>query len=577
MVDCSRTPPHGHRIKRLGGDRRFVARRPVSSRFTLAGRKHLPAPRDRCSGSLYTLLVHLSFFIFCLTLGATTHAHDSFGRHILSGVEVLAEARDDTSLVLPIPTSSPQLHDAGMSTRTPQLYDQGIGIYGDIVGSFSDTNTPTETPTDTPTTMPTRSPTNTPSNTPIDTPTTTPTTTPTATPTSTPLSASLSVTTHGAESGPTSITFTVTLSGTNTSGAPLSFTINPTAGTAVSGSDYTSFANAVITVASGSSTGTYSVAVIDDDLLESSETLTATISNAPSGTVITTASATATISDNDTATVSIAITSSGTEGSANLVYTVSLSKINNRGLALPFTITPSGNATSGSDYTAPAATVSIPNGASSATITVAVIDDALLESTETVTLTLSNPPSGISVATASASGSITDNDTASLSLSVLNHGAESGPTSLVYRATLSRTNNTGATITVTINPTGGTATSGSDYSEFSGATISILNGSSMGSISVAVIDDVLFENTETVTATISSPSHAAVSVGTATATANITDNDNGAGSIVANLTTTTNGAETGPVSIVYTVTLSKTNDTSGPVNVSISSSGGHGN
>ncbi|MGZ2371236.1 Calx-beta domain-containing protein, partial [Ancylomarina sp. YFZ004] len=109
------------------------------------------------------------------------------------------------------------------------------------------------------------------------------------------VSAALSVSTQGNEDAPTDIVYTVTLSSPNNTGSPITFDIDDAgSGTATSGSDYTAIAAAAtITVADGSSTGTFTVLVIDDGLLETTETVIATISNPSNGSVsINTASAT---------------------------------------------------------------------------------------------------------------------------------------------------------------------------------------------------------------------------------------------------------------------------------------------
>ncbi len=124
-----------------------------------------------------------------------------------------------------------------------------------------------------------------------------------------------------------------------------------------SGSDYTAIAGAAqISVADGASTGTLTVLVTDDALLEATETIDATISNSSNPAVsINTASATADITDNDTATADLSVTTQGDEsGPVDIVYTVTLSLTNNTGSAITFDIDDdlSGSATSGSDYTA---------------------------------------------------------------------------------------------------------------------------------------------------------------------------------------------------------------------------------
>src|SRR5207244_3476972 len=187
-------------------------------------------------------------------------------------------------------------------------------------------------------------------------------------------------------------------------------------------------------------------------------------------------------------------------------------------------------------------------------------DDALFEGTETVQATISNPSNPVVTITgATATANIADNDAESATLSVTQHGSEAGgPTNIIYTVTLTNANGTGAPITFDVANSGGTATSGTDFTAFGGAAaISVAIGASTGTLTVPVIDDGLLEGTETVQATISVPSNAAVTITGASATANITDDE----SANAVLSTTTQGNETGPVNIVYTVTLSKTNNT----------------
>ena len=378
----------------------------------------------------------------------------------------------------------------------------------------------------------------------------------------------LSVTTQGDETGPVAIVYTVTLSKQNDTGVAITFDLDDLlTGSAASGLDYTAIpAGAQITIANGASTGSLSVAVTDDAALESTETVAAQLSNSSNAAVaITGATATANITDNDTANAVLSVTTQGNEtGPVAIVYTVTLSKQNDTGVAITFDLDDllTGSAASGLDYTAiPAgAQITIANGASTGSLSVAVTDDAALESTETVAAQLSNSSNAaVAITGATATANITDNDTANAVLSVTTQGNETGPVAIVYTVTLSKQNDTGVAITFDLDDLlTGSAASGLDYTAIpAGAQITIANGASTGSLSVAVTDDAALESTETVAAQLSNSSNAAVAITGATATANITDND----TANAVLSVTTQGNETGPVAIVYTVTLSKQNDT----------------
>ncbi len=397
-----------------------------------------------------------------------------------------------------------------------------------------------------------------------------------------PPTASLSVTTHGDETGPVNIVYTVTLSKTNDTGSAITFDLDDLGtGTATSGSDYTAIAaNAQISVAAGASTGTLTVLVTDDALLEATETVIAQISNPSNGAVsIGTAVATANITDNDTATADLSVTTHGDEaGPANIVYTVTLSKTNDTGSEITFDLDDlaTGTATSGSDYTAIAANaqISVADGASTGTLTVLVSDDTLLEAMETLIAQISNSSnSGVTIGTASATANITDNDTATASLSTTTHGNEAGPANIVYTVTLTKTNNTGSAITFDLDDLGtGTATAGSDYTSIAAnAQISVAAGASTGTLTVLVTDDTLPETTETVIAQISNSSNAAVTVGTASATANITDNDI-TYSISTGTVTVTETAQT----VTFTVTRSGATTSASTVDFAIAGMAANG-
>ncbi|MEA2710118.1 MAG: hypothetical protein QOF78_2719, partial [Phycisphaerales bacterium] len=111
-----------------------------------------------------------------------------------------------------------------------------------------------------------------------------------------------------------------------------------------------------------------------------------------------------------TPTVSVAATdSSASEPGTNTgKFTITRTGSTSASLLVNYVI--GGSATNGSDYNSLAGSVTIPAGSSSATVTVTPKDDATVENTETVTLTLS-PVAGHNLGTASATVTIADNDT----------------------------------------------------------------------------------------------------------------------------------------------------------------------
>jgi hypothetical protein len=93
-------------------------------------------------------------------------------------------------------------------------------------------------------------------------------------------------------------------------------------------------------------------------------------------------------------------------------------------------------------------------------------------------------------------------------------------------------------VTFSFNPAGGSASAGQTIRTSQGATLSIPNGSDTATYTVPVVDDLFFENTNTVVGRISNPSDAAINLSTSVVvvSANITDNDNPVGGISADLT-----------------------------------------
>ena len=79
-------------------------------------------------------------------------------------------------------------------------------------------------------------------------------------------------------------------------------------------------------------------------------------------------------------------------------------------------------------------------------------------------------------------------------------------------------------VTVDWATSAGTATPGQDYTEASG-TLTIAPGKTSGAIQVAVTDDDLDEDDETLTVTLSAPANATLAEGGATANGVIVDND----------------------------------------------------
>ena len=198
------------------------------------------------------------------------------------------------------------------------------------------------------------------------------------------------------------------------------------AGRVLSGTAPTSLA-----FASGDSSKTITLSTQDDEVIEAGSTVTASIAAGSGYTLGTTTSASVSVADNDTATWSVSAqpTEIDEGGSSIITVAVANSKIfaTNQTVSLDATGT-----ASVADYTLSATSLTLTAGASSIAATVTAVDDAVVESDETVTVTASR---GVQ-AVGSATVTISDNDVAlpsdatlsSLTLSGIDIGAFSGET-----------------------------------------------------------------------------------------------------------------------------------------------------
>ena len=202
--------------------------------------------------------------------------------------------------------------------------------------------------------------------------------------------------------------FAVTRSGNTAAASSVNYATSN--GTAVAPGDYTAGSGAV-SFAIGETSKTISVLTINDTAVEATETLTVTLSG-PSGATITSGTATGTINDNDVAppaTLTIADASTTEGGSLSFVVTRAGNTATTGNVSYA---TSNGTAVAPGDYTANSGTVTFAANETARTISVATVNDTAVESTETLTVTLSSPSSGFTISDSSGTGSIIDNDTA---------------------------------------------------------------------------------------------------------------------------------------------------------------------
>jgi len=291
------------------------------------------------------------------------------------------------------------------------------------------------------------------------------------------------------------------------------------------GIDYT-LAPGVLNFAIGDQTKNITLSITDDALIEPLEFVNVLLKN-PTAAVLGggPATFTYTIVDNDviTALPSVgfaASSSSGLENVSPVQIPVVLSESSASTVTVDFAIT-AGTASAGSDFTAATGTLTFTAGQTFATIPLTLLDDSLVESGETVTLTLSAPTNSVLSTATSHTFTITDDDTPVVTITASDATATEGGDTGAF--TISRTGPTTAALSVSFSRTG-TATSGTDFTALT-SPFTIPIGQSSATLTVSPLNlDSTPETAETVIVTLSADS--GYTVGTpSSATVTINDDD----------------------------------------------------
>jgi len=197
--------------------------------------------------------------------------------------------------------------------------------------------------------------------------------------------------------------FTVSRGGYVADNASVDFTTMD--GTAVVGNDYAA-QTGTLTFAAGETSKTITIATTEDSVIEDSESMSITLSNATNGGTIADDSAIGTITDDD---FSFAISDTSVVEGNDLVFTVTRTGDLSSEVSVDFA-TANGTAVAGNDYMAQSGMLTFATGEKSKTISITTVDDSLVEGNETLTINLSNVSNGGTLADSNAVGTISDNE-----------------------------------------------------------------------------------------------------------------------------------------------------------------------
>jgi hypothetical protein len=357
--------------------------------------------------------------------------------------------------------------------------------------------------------------------------------------------------------GTATATFTVTLSAAATEAVTVQYaTAN---GTATAGTDYTA-KNGTLTIPIGQTTGTITVSVTGDTVIEPNETFRVNLSNA-NGATITGAQGTGTITNDDTTPpsgVSVSINSvtvtEGNTGTVNATFTVTLSKASAETVAVS-AISYNGSARSPGDYTSTGSRLTFEPGQISKTFVVPVQGDLMDEINEIFYAVLSSP-TNCSIGTGRGVGTINDND-ATPSITIDNISVKeynAGQTTAALRLSLSAASGKAVSVSyATANGTTNPATGGSDYVAVAPTVITFNVGNRYAYARVLINGDVLNEKDETFLVNLTNPVNATIADNQAIGTIL---NDDSAPALLINDVEITEG-DSGTKNLTFTVTLSK--------------------
>jgi hypothetical protein len=274
--------------------------------------------------------------------------------------------------------------------------------------------------------------------------------------------------------------------------------------TATGGADYVGTPG-TLTFNPGETQKNIVVTIKDDTIDDGTETFFINLAS-PSNATIGDGQAVGTIFDNDGPTISINDVSvtEGTGFTTIATFTLRLSA------ASPDTIfvqasTADGTATNGTDYGRLVnRQVVFPPGTTTATLTVSVVADAIIEPNETFFVNLSSP-SGATIADGQAVGTIVDDDLTSAQMSTDAMSVNEADGSVLV--TIQHTGDTSKPFTVNYSTFDMTATQKSDYTAALGQ-FQFAPGEVNKTITVFLTDDALTEGAETFGFTISGPNSA---------------------------------------------------------------------
>ncbi len=288
--------------------------------------------------------------------------------------------------------------------------------------------------------------------------------------------------------------------GNRTAALTVNYTVS---GTATPGTDYTALPGTVSISASNTSM-TVALTPINDILVEGTETVILTLGPGTGYSVATQNTGTIEIRDDETVDVNLSIAdANAAEGATVDPGSFRITRTSTATTPLTVSYTLRGTATNGTDYNALSGTATIPANATTVDVVVTPINDAILEGTESVIMTLTGGGATYDVSdTRTQTLWVKDDDTPAITLVATDtvaaeaDGGTMNPGLYTFTASFAPAND----LTLFYTVSGGT--NGVDYDYLTG-TIMLLAGQTSVTLALNPIDDELAEALESVGVTLS--------------------------------------------------------------------------
>lgn len=304
-------------------------------------------------------------------------------------------------------------------------------------------------------------------------------------------------------------------------------TYTVTSGTAVNSIHFSTPSSGTFTIAGGSTVTYLTIPLVDDGSINATRSFSLSLGTTR-GNLELGANRTFTVNiDDDDALATVNFSTSAQTVSESVgLATVTAQITSARTYAISIPLSVSGTAVVGVDYAALPATLDIPAGSTSGSISVTIINEGLIEPSKTIVITMDDP------GTADL-GTITEQE-----ITITNDGGVTLPTVAFSSASQTVTEAAG-TVTVTVDLSGASPVTttvpfslsnstalgaGDDYIQVTPSPLVFAPGETSKNITFTVVDDAVEEPSETIVVDLGEPTNASLGA-TETHVVTITDNE----------------------------------------------------